>query len=236
MDFDWSVISEYRSELLAGFWLTIVYTIVSAALGMTWGTLLALARLSSRRWIRIPAATLLEVVRGVPLLVLLIWFYYAFPLLTQISLSPMAAAIISLSLYGGSYYGEIVRGGILSVEAGQTDAALSLGMTYTERMRRVVLPQAFRRMVPPLVNQTIIQLKNTSLASIVTVAELVYQAQTVSARTYRPLEVYTAVAVLYLVLVLPASAVSRRLELKNSRYGSSNTRRKRPKVKVGAAA
>ena len=90
-------------------------------------------------------------------------------------------------------------------------------------------------MVPPLVNQTIIQLKNTSLASIVTVAELVYQAQTVSARTYRPLEVYTAVALLYLVLVLPASAVSRRLELKNSRYGSG-TKRKRNKVKVGAAA
>lgn len=236
MDLDWGVISEYRSELLSGFWLTIVYTVASAVLGMTWGTLLALARLSSRPWVRLPAATVLEVVRGVPLLVLLIWFYYAFPLLTQISLTPMAAAVISLSLYGGSYYGEIVRGGILSVEAGQTDAALSLGMTYTERMRRVVLPQAFRRMVPPLVNQTIIQLKNTSLASVVTVAELVYQAQTVSARTYRPLEVYTAVAILYLVLVLPASAVSRRLELKNSRYGSSSARRKRTKVKVGAAA
>ena len=236
MDFDWSVISQYRSELLSGFWLTIVYTIASSVLGMTWGTLLALARLSSRAWLRMPATVVLEVVRGVPLLVLLIWFYYAFPLLTQLSLSPMAAAIISLSLYGGSYYGEIVRGGILSVEAGQTDAALSLGMTYAERMRRVVLPQAFRRMVPPLVNQTIIQLKNTSLASIVTVAELVYQAQAVSARTYRPLEVYTAVALLYLVLVLPASAVSRRLELKNSRYGSSGARRRRTKVKVGVVA
>lgn len=233
MQFDWSVVWQYRGELLAGFWLTIVYTIASSVIGMVWGTLLALGRLSRRRWLRLPATTVLEVVRGVPLLVLLIWFYYAFPLLTQVSLSPMGAAIISLSLYGGSYYGEIVRGGILSLEGGQTDAAFSLGMTYGERMRRIVLPQAFRRMVPPLVNQTIIQLKNTSLASVVTVAELVYHAQAVSSRTYRPIEVYTSVAALYLVLVLPASALARRLEVKNSRYGAGA--RSRRQMKVGVA-
>ena len=233
MNLDWGVVYEYRSELLAGFWLTIVYTVVSSVLGLTWGSLLALARLSTRSWLWLPATVILEVVRGVPLLVLLIWFYYAFPLLTNISLSPMAAAIISLSLYGGSYYGEIVRGGILSIEEGQTDAALSFGMTYTERMRRVILPQAFRRMVPPLMNQTIIQLKNTSLASIVTVTELVYQAQSISANTYRPIEVYTAIAGLYLVLVIPAALLSRRLEIKNTRYGSARRSRR---AKVGEVA
>lgn len=232
MNLDWSVVSDNWRLLVDGFGYTIVYTVVTATLGMIWGSLLALMRLSPRRWLRWPAATILEVVRGIPLLVLLIWIYFALPLVTEVTLSPATAAIIALSLYGGSYYGEIVRGGILSIEPGQNDAALSLGMTYSQRMRRVVLPQAIRRMVPPLMNQTIIQLKNTSLASVVTVAELTYQAQSLSSRTYRPVEVYTAVAVLYLLLVIPSSMASRRLELKPSRSVKSKRTRKSTIPKV----
>ncbi len=238
MTWDWSVVTANAHALLLGLWLTLVFTVISSAVGLAWGTILAIGRLSTRWWIRWPATALLEVVRGVPLLVLLIWFYFAFPILTGLGMSATIAASIALSLYASSYYGEIVRGGILSVPAGQTDAALSLGMTYNERMRRIVLPQAFRLMVPPFVNQTIINLKNTSLASVVTVGELTYQAQAISASTYRPLEVYSAAAVLYLVLVLPTSILARRLEIQNVRYGGKR-RRKVPQIEPreeGAAA
>lgn len=238
MTWDWSVVTANAHALLLGLWLTLLFTVISSAIGLAWGTILAIGRLSARWWVRWPATALLEVVRGVPLLVLLIWFYFAFPILTGFGMSPTLAASIALSLYASSYYGEIVRGGILSVPAGQTDAALSLGMTYNERMRRIVLPQAFRLMVPPFVNQTIINLKNTSLASVVTVGELTYQAQAISASTYRPLEVYSAAAVLYLVLVLPTSILARRLEIQNVRYGGKR-RRKVPQVEPqeeGAAA
>lgn len=226
MTWHWGVVTANAHALLLGLWLTLVFTVISSILGLAWGTILAIGRLSARIWISWPATALLEIVRGVPLIVLLIWFYYAFPILTGIGISAPVAAAAALSLYASSYYGEIVRGGILSVPPGQTDAALSLGMTYNERMRRIVLPQAFRLMVPPFVNQTIINLKNTSLASVVTVAELTYQAQAISAATYRPLEIYSAAAVLYLVLVLPTSIFARRLEIQNSRYSRRRRRRR----------
>ena len=236
LNLQWSAVTDNWHQLVSGLWLTIIYTVLSSVLGMAWGTILAMGRVSVRGWVRAPATGVLELVRGVPLLVLLIWFYYAFPLLTGLSISAPVAATIALSLYASSYYGEIVRGGILSIDAGQIDAALSLGMTYGERMRRVILPQAFRRMVPPLTNQTIINLKNTSLASVVTIGEITYQAEDISAKTYRPIEVYTAAAVLYLILVIPTSILARRLELKNKRTGAyTQSRGKSVKPKVGVA-
>ncbi len=216
MNLEWGVILNYWPVLLAGLGYTILLTVASSVFGLIGGSLFALGRMSSRPWLRRSSGTVLEMLRGVPLLVLLIWFYYAFPIFANIPTSPLTAAIVALSLYGGAYYGEIVRGGILSVDPGQTQAALSLGMTYRERMRRIIFPQAFKRMVPPLVNQTIIQLKNTSLASVVTVPELLYESQIVSARTYRPFELYTAVAVIYLALVLPLVGLSRRLEIRTA--------------------
>ena len=214
MTLEWGVVFRHWPIMLQGLWYTILLTVGSSVLGLIGGSLFALGRLSKRRWLSRLSGAILETVRGVPLLVLLIWFYYAFPIFAGVNTSALTAALIALSVYGGSYYGEIVRGGIVSIDEGQTQAALSLGMTYGERMRRIIFPQALRRMVPPLMNQTIIQLKNTSLAAVVTVPELLYQAQIVSSRTYRPFELYTSIAVVYLLLVLPLVGLSRRLEVK----------------------
>lgn len=229
-EWQWNVIFNNWDILASGLLYTIMYTVISVVLGLAVGTVLALMRLSSSRWLSLPASAALTVLRGVPLLVLLIWMYYAFPLLTGISVTAQMACIIALSLYGGAYYGEIIRGGIVSIDFGQMDAGRSLGMTYSERMRRIIMPQAFRRMIPPLMNQSIIQLKNTSLASVVTVAELTYQAQRLSSQSYRSLEVYTAVAVLYLLLVVPASMLVRRLEVKNRAFDGApkNKKKKTP--------
>lgn len=213
-DWQWSVIGDNRDILLQGLLLTVMYTVVTIVFGLVLGTVLAFGRLSDRRWLRFPAGAVLNLLRGVPLLVLLIWVYYALPLLSGLSISPGLATVLALSLYGSAYYGEIVRGGILSIDRGQTEAGKSLGMTRRETMSRIVLPQALKRMVPPLMNQSIIQLKNTSLASVVTVAELTYQAQSLSSSTYRSLEVYTAVAVMYLAIVIPSSMLVKRLEVR----------------------
>ena len=122
-----------------------------------------------------------------------------------------------LSLYTGAFYAEIVRGGVNSIEQGQWDAARSLGLHYVQMMRLVILPQAFRRMIPPFMNQSIIQLKNTSLVSTIAVADLLYEGQMITAATYRPLEVYTMVAVLYFAVLFPLTLAAQQVERRLAR-------------------
>jgi polar amino acid transport system permease protein len=202
----------YRQLLGVGLAYTLGYTILCVLLGLILGLLAALARLVQTRWVRWPARGYVELFRCTPVLVQLVWFYYALPILTGIQISAALAAVMTLSLYGGAFYSEIIRGGIVSVDVGQSEAARALGMRRAQVMRRIVLPQALRRMLPPLMNQSILQLKNTSLLSVLAVPDLLYQGQTVAHETYRPLEVYTLVAIAYFVILLPATFVVKRLE------------------------
>jgi polar amino acid transport system permease protein len=137
-----------------------------------------------------------------------------------IDIPGVVAAGMVLSLYTGAFYAEIVRGGVESIERGQWDAARAVGLKHLQVLRLVVLPQALRRMIPPFMNQSIIQLKNTSLVSTIAVADLLYQGEMITAATYRPLEVYTMVAVLYFAVLFPltlaAQAVERRLGAKDT--------------------
>ena len=143
---------------------------------------------------------------------------------------PMASAVrvvvpgarpARLALYGGAFYSEIIRGGIVSIDIGQTEAGSALGMTRLQLMRRVILPQAFKRMTPPLVSQSIMQLKNTSLLSVLAVPDLLYQGQIIAHETYRPLEIYTLVAVMYFLILLPATIWAKRLETRlNQQQGA----------------
>jgi polar amino acid transport system permease protein len=127
-------------------------------------------------------------------------------------MSAVVAATLCLSLYGGAFYSEIVRGGIISIDAGQTEAAKALGMTRLQLLRRVILPQAFKKMVPPLMNQSIMQLKNTSLLSVLAVPDLLYQGQVIAHDTYRPLELYTFIAIAYFAVLLPITIWAKRME------------------------
>src|SRR5262249_61770039 len=127
------------------------------------------------------------------------------------------AGFLALSCYVGSFYAEILRAGVQSIDPGQSDAATALGMSYGQRMRRIILPQAVRRMIPPLAGQSIIQMKNTTLLSIITVPDLLYQASYISSFTYRPMEVYTAVGVVFLLILTPLTLLSRLLERREDR-------------------
>ncbi len=209
---DFSFLIEYKSLLLTGLGYTLLYTLICVVLGMLVGVLAACARLSGSRWLSAPVRAYVEVFRCTPVLVQLVWFYYALPVLTGIEISAMTAAVLCLSLYGGAFYAEIFRGGIISMERGQGDAARALGMRGYQVMWWIILPQAFKRMVPPLVNQSIMQLKNTSLLSVLALPDLLYQGQVIAHDNYRPLEVYTVIAVIYFIVLLPATMLARRLE------------------------
>ena len=207
MSYEWSFgfLLRYTHLFLVGIGVTLAYTAGTVLLGLLIGLVLGLARLTRFWWVNAPLVAFIEVFRCTPLLVQIIWFYYALPVILGVQIPAVAAAVMVLSLYTGAFYAEIFRGGIVSIEAGQWDAARALGLRWGQVMRHVVLPQAVRRMAPPFMNQSIIQLKNTSLVSTIAVPDLLYQGTLITADTYRPLEVYTVVAVIYFALLFPAT-------------------------------
>ncbi|MBI0432702.1 ectoine/hydroxyectoine ABC transporter permease subunit EhuC [Roseomonas sp. KE0001] len=214
---DFSILWSYRWLFLNGLWVTLAFTAAIVVLGLVVGLVSGLLRLSSIAPLRWLSQAYVEVFRCTPILVQLVWFYYALPILAGIEMTATTAAVLALSLYGGAFYAEIIRGGINSIESGQTEAALALGMTPAQSMRRIVLPQALKRMVPPLMNQSIIQLKNTSLVSVLAVPDLLYQGQAAAHDSYRPLEIYTLIAVLYFAVLFPLTLLVGRLERRLAR-------------------
>jgi polar amino acid transport system permease protein len=206
----------YAPLFWKGVGVTLAYTVGTILIGLLLGLFIGLGRLSRYWLVKAPLIGLIELFRCTPLLVQIIWFYYALPVILNVQIPAVVAATAVLSLYTAAFYAEIFRGGIVSIEAGQWDAAKALGLSRWHVMRRVILPQAVRRMVPPFMNQSITQLKNTSLVSTIAVPDLLYQGSLITADTYRPLEVYTVVALIYFALLFPATVLvqwyERRLE------------------------
>ena len=211
-EWDFASLWKYRTLLVGGIGYTLLFTVICVIGGLVIGMAAGMGRLSRHKWVAAPMRAYVEVFRCTPVLVQLVWFYYALPVLSGIEMTAPVAAALCLSLYGGAFYSEIIRGGIISTDIGQTEAGQALGMTHSQVMRRVVLPQAFRKMVPPLVSQSIMQLKNTSLLSVLAVPDLLYQGQVIAHDTYRPLEVYTFIAVAYFIILFPITLWAKRLE------------------------
>lgn len=205
MDYHWdfTAIWQYRGLFLHGLLYTVGFTVATVIAGVLVGLVFALARLSSNKIITTPAMIILEIFRCTPVLVQLVWCYYALPMLIGAEIQPTTAAFMTLTFYGASFYSEIIRGGIVSVEMGQWDAGRALGLRDEQLMLKIVLPQAMRRMLPSLVNQSVLQLKNTSLLSVLAVPDLLYQGQLVTSEIYRPLEIYTLIAALYFLVLFP---------------------------------
>ena len=207
MGYEWGFgfLLRYTHLFLVGIGVTLAYTVGTVLVGLLVGLVLGVARLSRHRAVNVPLVAFIEIFRCTPLLVLILWSYYALPVVLGVQVPAVVAASLVLSLYTGAFYAEIFRGGILSIEAGQWDAARAVGLHPGQVMRLVVLPQAVRRMIPPFMNQCITQLKNTSLVSTIAVPDLLYQAATITADTYKPLEVYTTVGLIYFALLFPAT-------------------------------
>ncbi|WP_106751257.1 amino acid ABC transporter permease [Pannonibacter carbonis] len=205
---DFHSVWQYRDLFMWGLWISVVYTVGSIVLGILIGFLTCAMRLSGWRILSFIARVYQEIFRCTPLLVQLLWFYYAFPLLIGASIDNRVAALLTLSLYVGAFYAEIFRGGIVSIDKGQREAAAAIGMSSWQAMHRIILPQALKRMLPSFINQSVIQFKNTSLVSVISVADLAYMAAVVNGQTYRPLESYTFMAVLYIALLLPMTQIA----------------------------
>lgn len=211
-EWDFSVVLRNLPMLLEGLSGTVRITAVALLAALPLGLAAATMRLSRVRAVAAGAGAYVAVFRSTPPLVQLFWAFYALPLLIGVTLTPFAAAAATLSLQSGAFFAEVFRGGIVSVERGQWDAARALGMTRGQLMRRVVLPQAVRRMIPAFMERVIELLKTTSLVSSIAFADLLYQAMVLSANSFRPLEVFTTAALLYFVVLFSLSVAVRRVE------------------------
>lgn len=192
--------------------VTIGYAVATTLAGLVIGVICGMLLLSKHRILVSPIGGYVQVFRCTPLLVQIIWFYYALPIAVRVEIPAWLAAGLGLTLYMGAFSAEIFRGGIMSIDKGQWQAARAIGMMPRQVMTRIILPQATRRMVPPFVNQTVLQLKNTSLLAIVAVPDLMYTAQILVSETFRPLEIYTSLAVIYFMILYPMMKLAKKLE------------------------
>lgn len=212
--------------LLSGFWSTIVLSLLAAALSISIGLLIALPGMSKNFWIRSINRVYVEFIRAIPLLPMLFWVFYGMPQIFKamgldISISPFWGAIITLAISDSAFTAEIFRAGIQSIDRGQREGAQTIGLNRFQAMRYVILPQAIRRILPPLANQFIYIVKMSAFASVIGMQELTRRANELVVTEYRPLEIYTLLILEYLVLVLIISQGVRWLE---RRMGSDEQR------------
>jgi len=224
VSFDWGVIAgNWKFLLLQGLLGfgsfgggTLRLAIPAMVLGSILGVIVGLCRLARRAWIYYPAVLYVEFFRGVPLVMVIFWFWFLIPQITGQRLPEYAVALTAFGVFEAAYLGEIIRAGVQSVPRGQVDAAMAAGLTDGQMMVHVILPQAIRNMIPSLVTQFIVLFKDTSLASIIGMMDLTKAAQTVSQREIRPFEMYLFIAVVYWICAYSMSRLSRWLEIKMS--------------------
>ncbi len=218
MDFV-GIIKAALPQLLYGAKLTLFYSLATIFFATIVGLIFALCKLSQSFVLRKIGEVYVHIFRGLPLLVEIFYIYFALPMILPLHelfdpyFTPVAGTL-ALTLNEGAYITEIIRAGILSIHKGQTEAALSIGMTRGQTMRYIILPQAFKRMIPPLVNQFIQTIKDTSLLSVISINELTRQGQIIISTTFASLQIWTAVAVIYLAMILSLTALSGYLERK----------------------
>ena len=208
---DASVISGY---ILKGFVFSIQLTLIAMVGGIVLGTVLALMRLSGRKWLEIPAAAYVNTMRSIPLVMVILWFFLLIPMVIGRSMGAELSAIVTFTLFEAAYYSEIMRAGIQSVPRGQVYAGYAVGMSYRQTMQLVVLPQAFRNMLPVLLTQTIILFQDTSLVYAIGAYDLLKGFEIAGKNFNRPVETYLVAAVVYFVICFSLSMLVRRLQQK----------------------
>ncbi len=214
---DWNTILNHKDIFIYGAATTVWLTALVIVVGTILGTALGLLRRSEDPIVRTGTKIFIDLFRALPILVLLIWLYYVTPALLSWNISPFVAALIALSLNLSAFVAETVHAGIESIPKHQFESGRVLGLSHASVMVRIILPQAFQNMLPNLMGLYITQLKNSSLASVIAVNEILHQANILISNTFRPLEIYTAVAVTYLILILPCTAAARIIEKRLAR-------------------
>ncbi|WP_017796145.1 amino acid ABC transporter permease [Oceanobacillus kimchii] len=212
LEFDWFRVFEFMPELGKGLYYTLLISIIGLLIGFVLGAIFGLGRISKNKFIFVLASIYVEVVRGTPVLVQAIWIFFALPIIIQYNFDPIVAGIIVIAINSGAYIAEVVRGSVESIDKGQIEAGRSLGLTKNQTMRYIIWPQAFKRMIPPLGNQFIISIKDTSLLSVILVPEIMFQGRLIVSNQFIAVEIYTAVALFYLAITLTLSLILRLIE------------------------
>lgn len=207
--FDWQAAIDSIPFLLKGIPYTLLISFGGLAIGFALGIFFGLLSINKKWFLRWPATAYIEIFRGTPILVQVLFIFYGLPDLIGGPIDPLAAGIAAIALNSGAYISEVVRGGVQSIDRGQSEAGLSLGLSRPQTFWSIVWPQAFRRMIPPLGNQAIVSIKDTSLFSVIGVGELVRQGQVYIANTFTAFEVYFVVAIMYLCITLSLSLLLR---------------------------
>ena len=220
-EWDFAIVFRDLDLLLAGLGNTLKVTALALLFGVPLGLAAALLRLSPIALVRGVVGIFIEFLRSTPPIVQLFWFFFALPLLTGIEIDPFRASVLTFSLQSSAFFAEVFRGGIVSIERGQWEAAKAIGLDRGQALRRVILPQAVKRMIPAFLERVIELMKTTTLVATVSYADLLYQANNIAQSTYRPLEVFTVAAGMYFVVIFPASLAVRRLERHLARSGES---------------
>jgi glutamate/aspartate transport system permease protein len=209
--YNWSVISGF---LLKGLYFSVFLTVVATLGGILFGTLLAMMRLSGKKWLDMPAAIYVNGMRSIPLVMVILWFFLLVPFIIGRPIGAEVSAIITFVAFEAAYFSEIMRAGIQSIPRGQVHAAQAVGMTYKQNMTLVILPQAFRNMLPVLLTQTIILFQDTSLVYAIGAYDLLKGFEIAGKNFNRPVEMYLLAAVIYFVICFSLSMLVRRLQRK----------------------
>lgn len=210
MSWDWSVVSDNWAVLMLGAWFTIKISFIALIFSLPIGIIVGFGRIAKNPVIRFLAGAYVEIMRGVPLLVLLMWIYIG--LGDVVNVETTVAAVIGLATFNGAFLAEIFRAGVQAVPKGQMEAARASGMTSAQAMRYIILPQAVRRIMPPSASQFIMLIKDSSLISVIGGVDLMLKGKNLVATTLKPLEIYTAIAVIYFIMTFVLSLVIRYFE------------------------
>ncbi|WP_192883366.1 amino acid ABC transporter permease [Paracidovorax avenae] len=209
--YSWDIISKF---VLKGFYFSIVLTVVATIGGVLFGTLLALMRLSGKKWLDVPATIYVNGMRSIPLVMVILWFFLLVPFLVGRPIGAEMSAVITFIAFEAAYFSEIMRAGIQSISRGQVFAGQALGMTYGQNMKLVILPQAFRNMLPVLLTQTIILFQDTSLVYAIGAYDMLKGFETAGKNYGRPIEAYLLAAVVYFIMCFALSSAVKRLHRK----------------------
>jgi polar amino acid transport system permease protein len=210
--FQWGVLEEYGVYIAKGMWYTLEVSFLSIIFSTIIGLLLAILQMFPNKVLKAAALIYVDIFRTVPLLCLLIWIHYVLTVLTGIAFTPVQSAVIALSLNGGALACEAYRGGLEAIPQTQEQAAYSLGFSHLGTLRYIIIPQAIYSTLPALTNVYITNIKNTTITMIVSVPEVMFRAQEVTVQIFRPLEMYTGAAILYVALIVSFSYIMRMIE------------------------
>ncbi len=222
-EWDFAVVFRHFDLLLLGLLNTLKVTGLSLSFGVPLGLALALARLFGNSVVRIPVVILIDFLRSTPPIAQLFWFFFALPMLIGVEMDPFKASILTFSLQSSAFFAEVFRGGIVSIDNGQWEAAKAIGMNRNQTLKRVILPQAIKRMIPAFLERAIELMKTTTLVSTISYADLLYQANNIAQSTYRSLEVFSVAAGLYFIVIFTCSIGVGRLERRLARTGETTT-------------